>query len=91
MPKRVFARQLQQHPHPQQPHKQQQLTTHLHGVDEHPREAEGHLLRELVSLHGHLEAVAEVDVHHPTGHAVHHDVAAGASGQKREREDAAPQ
>jgi len=38
--------------------------TDLHRVDEHPRQAEGHLLGVLLALHGHLEAVPEVDVHH---------------------------
>ena len=39
------------------------------------REAEGHLLGELLPLHGHLEAVAEVDVQHLAGLAVQHEVA----------------
>ena len=34
----------------------------LHGVDEHSRQTEGNALRELSSVHGHLEAVSEVDV-----------------------------
>ena len=35
---------------------------HLHGVDQHPRQSEGDLLRELLPGHRHLEAVPEVDV-----------------------------
>ena len=36
----------------------------LHGIDEHASEAEWDLLRKLVTVHGHLEAVAEVNVDH---------------------------
>ena len=46
----------------------------LHGVDEHPREAEGDLLWELVPRHGDLEAVPEVDVEYLAAHAVEQQV-----------------
>mmetsp|Transcript_45217 Transcript_45217/g.141722 ORF Transcript_45217/g.141722 Transcript_45217/m.141722 type:complete len:364 (-) Transcript_45217:156-1247(-) len=47
---------------------------HLHGVDEHARESEGHLLGQLCARHGHLEAVAEVDVHNAARLLLEHDV-----------------
>lgn len=36
--------------------------SHLHSVDQHARQPERDLLRELSSVHGHLEAVSEVDM-----------------------------
>ena len=46
----------------------------LHGVDEHPGEAERDLLGELVPRHGDLEAVAKVDVEDLAAHAVEQKV-----------------
>ena len=46
----------------------------LHGVDEHPREAEGDLFGELVPSHGDLEAVSEVNVEYLAAHAVEQQV-----------------
>ena len=51
-----------------------QRAVYLHGVDEHAREAEGDLLGELLARHGHLEAVAEVDVDDLAAQAVQHQV-----------------
>ena len=46
----------------------------FHGEGEHAREAEGHALRVLVAVHGHFEAVAEVDVDDFAGYPVEHQV-----------------
>ena len=47
----------------------------LHGEGEHAREPEGDPLRVLLPRHGHLEAVAEVDVDDLARDAVQHQVA----------------
>ena len=47
---------------------------HLHGVDKHSGEAEWNLLREFVSVHRHLETVAEVDVEDLSCVAIQHQV-----------------
>ena len=49
-------------------------TPHLHGIDEHAREAERDALGELVAVHGDLEAVAEVDMEDLARVAVEHEV-----------------
>lgn len=46
----------------------------LHGVRQHARQAEGHPLGVLLALHGHLEAVAKVDVHNLARDSVEHQV-----------------
>lgn len=38
------------------------MLNYLHGVDQHASEPERDLLGELSPVHGHLEAVSEVDV-----------------------------
>lgn len=38
--------------------------THLHGISEHPGKSEWNLLGELLSDHGHLKTVTEVNVKH---------------------------
>ena len=47
---------------------------HLHGVDEHAREAEGDFLGKFLANHGDFEAVAEVDVNDLAADAVQHEV-----------------
>eukprot|EP00968_Pinguiococcus_pyrenoidosus_P012919 scaffold1154_cov310-Pinguiococcus_pyrenoidosus.AAC.51 len=49
-------------------------TAHFHGVHEHPRQAERHLLRILAARGGDLEAVAKVNVNHATCVLLDHDV-----------------
>lgn len=44
----------------------------LHGVDQHAGETEGYLLRELLPRHGHLKAVAKVNVDDLPTHSVQH-------------------
>ncbi len=44
-------------------------------LDHHARQPEGHLLRELLAVHGRLEAVAKVDVQQLAAVAVQHQVA----------------
>ncbi len=47
---------------------------YLHSIGEHPGESEGNLLRELLSSHGHFEAVSEVNVQYPSSQSVQHQV-----------------
>ena len=47
---------------------------HLHRIHQHAGQAEGHLFGEFLSLHGHFEAVAEVNVQYFAGLSVQHEV-----------------
>mmetsp|Transcript_17483 Transcript_17483/g.52433 ORF Transcript_17483/g.52433 Transcript_17483/m.52433 type:complete len:714 (+) Transcript_17483:377-2518(+) len=57
---------------------------HLHGLYHHPRQPERHLLRELLAVHGGLEAVAEVDVQQLARVPVQHEVAGVAVAQAQQ-------
>jgi len=47
---------------------------YLHRIDEHASKSERDLFGELFARHGHLEAVAEVDVHNLATDATKHQV-----------------
>ena len=47
---------------------------HLHSIDEHASQPEWDLLRELFASHGHLKAVAKVNVRDLATHTVQHEV-----------------
>ena len=53
-------------------------------LDHHAREPEGHLLRELLAVHGRLEAVAKVNVQQLAAVAVQHEVAGVAVPQAQQ-------
>lgn len=39
------------------------VSNYLHGIHEHPGEAEGHFFGVLAALHRHFKTVSEIDVH----------------------------
>ena len=74
---------LPQHPH--DPLARESVVSfyaaHFHRAHQHAREAERHALGEFLALHGHFEAVAEVDVQYLAGLAVEHEVGRVAVAQ----------